>query len=191
MKESGASTPDKPHRPGATMTPSQTEYRLIPLTNGHSTIVDAEDYTFLMQWKWKAHPHKHVGLRAARDFKKMDKSTGKNIRKTFLMHRVITNCPDGLVVDHINGDMLDNRRENLRVCTSQENRFNSKTHMTKKGSKFKGVHKNRDKWRAVIMHNRKYIHIGNFLTPEEAARAYDAKALELFGEFAHLNFPKP
>ena len=94
------------------------------------------------------------------------------------------------IFNTFNGNMLDNRRRNLRVCTSQENRFNSKTHMVKKHSQFKGVHPNKDKWRAVIMHNRKYIHIGTFLTPEEAARAYDAKATELFGEFANLNFPK-
>jgi hypothetical protein len=163
------------------VTTPESEYRLIPLTRGQFAIVDATDYDHLTQWKWQASEHRK-GWRAIRSVK-------IPCRRSFLMHRQIMDCPDDMVVDHINGDMLDNRRSNLRVCTSQQNRFNSLNRKGNKHSGFKGVHPNRDKWRAIIMKDRKYIHIGNFLKPEDAARAYDAKAVELFGEFANLNFP--
>lgn len=163
------------------MTPT-SEYREIPLTRGQAAIVDAEDFEWLMQWKWQAGKHR-VGWRAVRTAK-------LPMRQSFLMHRQIMNCQDGMVVDHINGNTLDNRRSNLRICNHQENRFNSRQHRPNKHAQFKGVHPNRDKWRAIIMKDRKYIHIGTFPTQEDAARAYDEKAVELFGEYACLNFPR-
>jgi HNH endonuclease/AP2 domain len=172
---------------GAIMTPSE-DYRLIPLTHGQFAKVDAADFDWLMTWKWHALPDRNVGFRAARDtHRKID---GKRTNKRFLMHREIIACPEGMFVDHINGDPLDNRRVNLRICTFKQNRYNSRKRKEGKNSPFKGVYRNRKFWRAVIMKDRKYLHIGNFGSQEEAARAYDSKARELFGEFAHLNFPE-
>jgi hypothetical protein len=92
------------------------------------------------------------------------------------------------VVDHINGDTLDNRRANLRVCTKSENNRNRrKLHPTT--SRFKGVYKNTKPWIALIECNGKQFVLGRFASEEEAALAYDKAAKEHFGSFARLNFP--
>ena len=100
------------------------------------------------------------------------------------------NAPAGMQIDHINGNGLDNRKVNLRLCNSSQNQRNARKR--KSGtSRFKGVdwHKESKKWRARICVNRKRIHIGRYKSEFEAAQAYDKKAIELFGEFASLNFP--
>jgi hypothetical protein len=105
------------------------------------------------------------------------------------MHRLIINAPLGKEVDHINGDSLDNRRDNLRLCTRQQNCCNRK-HQIKAKSKYKGVHPRKDKWAAVIRFKKRLRHIGVFETEVAAAMAYDDKARELFGDFAFTNFNK-
>lgn len=111
---------------------------------------------------------------------------GRNV--TCYLHRVIMNAPPGVQVDHINGDTLDNRRCNLRLCTHKENGHNRK--LQGGTSKFKGVtwHKRDRKWQAGIRHNGKQIHLGYFNDDVEAARAYDRAARKYFGEFARVNF---
>jgi hypothetical protein len=106
------------------------------------------------------------------------------------MHRQVTNAPKGLVVDHINHNGLDNRRANLRLCTKQQNNCNSRS-FRHKTSNYKGVFKEKGskKFRAYIRFNKKPVHIGMFELEIDAAKAYDKKAKELFGEFAYLNFP--
>ena len=93
-------------------------------------------------------------------------------------------------VDHINGNPLDNRKSNLRICTNAENQRNKGVYKNNK-SGYKGVHwfKRDKKWQAQIKHNNKSIHIGLYEDKEEAARAYDKKAKELHGNFKNLNFP--
>ncbi len=112
----------------------------------------------------------------------------KNTKKTIYLHRKIMNAPIGMEVDHINGNALDNRKCNLRVCTSSENSFNMRG--TASGtSKYKGVSydsKNR-KWIAQIVCKDKKVWGGRFITEEEAAIAYNKLAKELFGQFARLN----
>lgn len=113
-----------------------------------------------------------------------------NYRLVYL-HRLVMGLEhrDGKIVDHINGNRLDNRKENLRICTIPENARNCISRRSKHG--FKGVQKNkkRNKFQAVIRINRKEKWLGYFNTPEDAARAYDCAAKELHGEFAKLNFP--
>jgi len=108
--------------------------------------------------------------------------------KTIRLHQFL--YPEHEVLDHINGDTLDNRACNLRAVTKSQNAMNRNTSNIGK-SKFKGVNKpdNAKTWRATIAQSGKKIHIGCFATEEEAARAYDKKAKEIFGEFARLNFP--
>jgi len=110
--------------------------------------------------------------------------------KREMLHRLIVGAPVGEVVDHINGDTLDNRRSNLRVCSRAENLWNAgkRRHNT---SGFKGVcfDKRDGRWYARIRAVGRVHDLGRYKTAEEAAMAYDAKAAELHGPFARLNFP--
>lgn len=93
------------------------------------------------------------------------------------------NASRGSIIDHINGNPLDNRRENLRFCTHAQNMQNSKVRKHS-GTGVKGVQKHRNKYRALICKNGKQIKLGSFDSIEEAKACYDAAALEIFGEFA-------
>lgn len=108
-----------------------------------------------------------------------------------LMHRFILSAAVGDEVDHRNGDGLDNRRGNLRHCTHRENLRNQRPQVGT-SSGFKGVwwHRAGQKWAAGICVTGKRLHLGLFIDERAAARAYDAAALEHFGEFARPNFPK-
>ena len=109
--------------------------------------------------------------------------------KKLLMHRLITQCPEHLHVDHINHNKLDNRRKNLRVCNRKQNQGNSRKQSNNKTG-FKGVFRSPNgKFIAQAKIDLKSIHIGTFETAEEAAKAYDKVALAEWGEFAKLNFP--
>lgn len=114
---------------------------------------------------------------------------------TLRIHQLIMNTPKGMHTDHINGNPLDNRKENLRICSPQQNSRNRRKNKNNK-SGFKGVkrccgkgYEGTIKWMASINFEGKRMHLGVYDIPEEAARAYDAKAKELHGEFAHLNWP--
>lgn len=105
------------------------------------------------------------------------------------IHRAITGAKKGEVVDHINGNTFDNRKENLRICSQQQNQFNQKAQTRNKSSRFKGVgwHKYHNKFRAYAKKDGHSFQLGYFKTPHEAAFVYDMKAFELFGEFAKPN----
>lgn len=154
--------------------------KVIPLTQGKFAIVDAEDYDRLAQHKWCA-------VRSKDTFYAQRWSNGKSVS----MHRVIMRAPKGLICDHKNHNGLDNRKGNLRLCTNAQNQYNKRP---KKdcSSKYKGVILRRDykRWRAKIGFKRKRVNLGDFTDEIKAAVAYDDKAIELFGEFAYLNFPE-
>lgn len=158
--------------------PGQPEgdVRLIALGDGHYAYVDAADYEWLSQWKWRMQ-----GGYAVRYEKK----------KLIYMHRQIMDAPKGKVVDHKNRNRLDNTRINLRICTHAENTQNARkiqgTHSCFKGVSYR---KERDKYFAQIYQNGDQIYLGLFAQETDAARAYDCKAVELFGEFARVNFPE-
>ena len=107
------------------------------------------------------------------------------------MHRVIIGAGEGEIVDHINHNGLDNRIANLRVATMRQNMWNMRKRRCNCSSKYKGVHrlKSKKKWRARITFNGRSILIGDFDTEKEAGMAYDARARELFGDYASLNLP--
>jgi len=152
--------------------------RRIGLTQGYFAIVDDGDYAWLMRWKWHVviGPHHVYAMRHSRPVK------GK--RHHILMHRVICKTPVGMDTDHINGNSLDNRRQNIRIATRSQNMHNRKPN--KRGvSKFKGVHwhKQHRKWCAVIQINKKRHHIGLFRDERVAALAYEATAKKAFKQF--------
>lgn len=144
----------------------------IPLTQGKTAIVDAEDYEVLSKFKWS-----YDGRYASR--------TDKDNKKVY-MHRVILEVSSNEIIDHINRDKLDNRRNNLRKASHQQNSSNSKmySHNT---SGYRGVYKWKNYWRAAITYEGKQISCGYYRSKEEAAQAYNEKARELFGEFAYVN----
>lgn len=158
----------------------------IPLTQDMVALVDDEDYEGLAKWKWcyRKREHNHIGY-ALRNARKQD---GK--QATIYMHRIILNLPRGCETDHINGNGLDNRKENLRVATITQNRWNrGKSHNNTSG--FKGVDwcKRDKKWRAKIEVNKKSVFLGLFKDKLEAVKVYNAAAIKYHGEFACLSNP--
>lgn len=110
--------------------------------------------------------------------------------KTTYLHRLIMGAGIGQQVDHINGDKLDNRRANLRLCTHAENQHNRKKN-SGTSSRFKGVywHNVTQKWQAYIRIDGDLRYLGLFEQEEAAAKEYDRAAKLCFGEFARFNFP--
>ncbi len=152
----------------------------IPLTQGKYALIDEADFGLVSDKKWCA-----------------DKAnTGDNYyattsmgRKHIRMHRLIMDAKKGEHTDHINGDTLDNRRSNLRICTHAENCRNQ--HVRNRGtSQYKGVSwsEDRRKWLVQIKVNYKTIPLGRFRNEIYAAGVYDKAAVKYFGEYANLNF---
>jgi len=143
------------------------------------TIVDDEDFEYLDQWKWSmSYGYVIRGYSIS------------GIKKNIQMHRVLVKPERGFMVDHINGNPLDNRKENLRICTNSENSRNR--HKIKERSLPKGVFWRKDKKRyyAQIMVNYKNKHLGGFRTIEEASIAYNEAAIKYHGNFASLSHGK-
>ncbi len=110
---------------------------------------------------------------------------GKSLYKHTYLHREVMNCDVNFQVDHVNGDRLDNRKSNLRICTNGDNSRNK----SRISGKYKGVYFNKinKKWIAQITFQYKNIYLGSFENIEDAAKCYNDKAVELHGEFAYLN----
>jgi hypothetical protein len=156
---------------------SDPSVRRIPLGNGLFASVDADDYEELSKYKWYA-------SRPGRTVYAICRTKGRVV----YMHRMIMRPRRGYVVDHIDGNGLNNRRCNLRVCTRRQNQGNQKPRGGT--SRFVGVSRWHDKWVARIQHRGKQYVLGTFDDEVEAVKARDRKAYELLGEFAHLNFPE-
>lgn len=149
-------------------------------------IVDDEDYERLNKFKWSLQEGKNTYY-AARN----DKSSGK--RKYIYLHRAVLNVTDSkILVDHINGNGLDNRKSNLRLCNNSKNQANrvKSKHSTQP---YRGIRRRRtlqDKYEARIRFKGKEYYLGRFDTAEEAALMYDLTLIAFHGEFANTNFSK-
>jgi hypothetical protein len=158
--------------------------RWIPLTQDRWALIDDADYEAVSKTNWCFIKGRHDGVTGyAQSNILQDDGTRK---RTFLHQHLLGHRQQ---VDHADGDGLNNRRSNLRVVTDVQNRMNSRTYKNNK-SGFKGVHLHVGRWVATIKVNNKSTHLGRFDTAEEAARAYDQAALEHFGSYARINFPK-
>lgn len=163
----------------------------ITLTRGYVAIVDDDDYPRLSQYKWHVAPsgkckNKLYAVRVQRK----DEYASYSERTSVAMHSMVIDCPSGQSIDHINGLGIDNRKENLRVSSHHQNMANQLQHKDSK-SPYKGIWRAQhcDRWAAQIVHRGKKIYLGLYYRAEDAARAYDSKAVELFGPFAKCNFP--
>ena len=109
--------------------------------------------------------------------------------RTIQMHREILNAPKGTIIDHINLDSLDNRKDNLRYANIQTNGFNRPKPIMPCTSKYKGVlrRKNDNRWTARIKFNGRHVELGRYKTEEEAAAAYNFASRIFFGEYRHEN----
>lgn len=158
---------------------------LIPLTKGYSAIVDIVDAD-LADLKWHVSTRNNYATRS---------TGGRSKRRNEWLHRIILErkLNRKLTVieypDHINGNGLDNRRQNLRVASMSQN--NRNTPLSKSNtSGYKGVIRSKSKrspWQANITYKNKRIYIGNFASAESAYEAYKQKAKELFGDFARVD----
>lgn len=143
----------------------------VPLFGGRSTVIDLEDYQIVETRLWSANVYGYA-----------------QTTRGELLHISIMGRRDGLVVDHINRDRLDNRRSNLRLCTRAENVVNAAKPKTNT-SGFKGVTWDsiRGKWKAQVYYRGKNVFLGRFDSATDAAIAYDKWASELHGSFLATN----
>jgi hypothetical protein len=158
--------------------------RIIPLSQGKYALVDEADYAELARYRWCVSWNVSGKQGHRKTFYAARSEKGRTIR----MHRQIMGAARGEVVDHINHNGLDNRRSNLRVCSQAENMRNRRG-WGGRTSRYKGVSylRRSDTWQAVIVCEGRRYNLGQFDSETDAAGAYNAKARELFGEFACLN----
>ena len=143
----------------------------IPLLNGGFALIDSADYPLVSKYKWRSH------LDRGRPYAR---APGH-----LLMHRVILSAKRGEVVDHINHDSLDNRRSNIKIATHSASNHN-RVLRNKLG--FRGVRHVDGGYAAEISNYKKREHLGFYLNIKDAARAYDAAAIRIYGEHAVTNF---
>ena len=151
----------------------------IELTQGKVALVDDEDFERLNQFKWFAARYRHYWYA-----KRSIRVKGKVV--AIHMHREIMNAPEGMSVDHRNGDGLFNCKENLRLCTHQQNMHNRQHPSKNNQLGVKGVYWNKreKKFKTQIRINRKLLHLGYFNVLGDADSAYRIAEEKYFGEFA-------
>lgn len=158
------------------------EIGYIPLRNGGEALIDACDAEFAGRWSWKW--RENTTSKAIYVVRNRFVSEGLG-RGMIYLHRALTDAPADRVVDHWDGNGLDNRRScNLRVCTNQQNLWNARLNTTGTKSGLKGAFPYKRRFRSEICVSGKTIRLGSFPTAEEAHAAYMAAAREHFGEFA-------
>lgn len=161
--------------------PVLKEIALVPLNIGFA-IIDAEDLELVSRYRWRFCQRTTRLAYAVTSYKKAD---GK--WKLIFMHRLIAKTPEGVMTDHRDGNGLNNCKSNLRIATNAQNQHNAGIRVDKRHSKYKGVTKDRKRWRAQIRIKGKKTYLGNYTTERDAALAYDLAAQQHFGEYANIN----
>lgn len=151
----------------------------MPLSKGRVALIDDADAELVRRYNWRTYARPRSG---GCNYYAYTHPAGKIL----YMHRLIMAAGAGIEVDHIDCDGLNNQRSNLRFATRAQNCANKNT-----GLQHRGIcwDKQTSNWRCTISFNNKNIHVGRFGDRDDALRAYDRRALELYGEFARLNFP--
>jgi hypothetical protein len=153
----------------------------IKLNLGFVAIIDDDDYPNISLNKW------FIDFKGNVTYAVRNEMTLGKSRKIY-MHRVVMGARKGQVVDHLDYNGLNNQKNNLRICTHGQN---LQHHYSAWGElPYIGVVRKREKFHARIVFNKERFCLGCYFTMEEAARVYDRKAIELYGEFAYLNFPE-
>mgnify|MGYP001593425534 CR=1 FL=1 len=155
----------------------------IPLTQGKFALVDDEDFQNFSKYKW------HCNNGYAKRMFSIGQFNGKSKLKAIYLHREIIGNNTKFGTDHIDGNRLNNQKNNLRICSQKKNAMNRTKQTASSSSQYKGVYwcKIVEKWRANIGFKRKKIHLGNFDCEMEAAKKYNEYAKKIFGKFAKLN----
>jgi hypothetical protein len=154
--------------------------KTLTTSSGVDFIVDDEDFEIVSKHKWKCDKTGYIRRNVWFD--------KKSRCEAITLHRYLLNAPEGMLVDHINGIITDNRKCNLRLASKSENRWNSKPPINNK-SGYKGVSLSNEtgKWRAQITVNGKRVNLGHFDNKHDAARMYNFWARDIFGDYAWLN----
>lgn len=155
--------------------------KLIKLTKGKFAQVDDDDFEYLNKFKWCT-----LSGGGSCEYARRAHQSGNKQIAILMQNEIITNHK-GFIVDHIDGNTLNNQKNNLRLTTQQKNCFNQKARIGT--SKFKGVNyeKNMNKWKSQIQAYGKKIYLGIYKTEIDAAKAYNEAAEKYHGEFARLN----
>lgn len=154
----------------------------IRVTRGNAhTYLDDADYERAKDFHWYKTQNGYVAGSVVE----------QGVRRRVYLHRWLLDAQPGQIVDHIDGNPLNNRRANLRLATRSQNQANRRRNATSR-SRYKGVtwHKGRGRWMARIQVDGRRMHLGYFTTPLEAAYMYDAFAQSRFGEYARVNIPQ-
>lgn len=182
------------HNPdGTTFIFLETKNKYFP--GKHTAIIDTEDWDKVREYRWSIRGDYYVSAVIPHPdgswhyYIREGKEARRRRRTTLSLHHLILGKPQkGMVVDHINHNGLDNRKENLRFATFTQNQQNSRSQVGS-SSKYKGVHWNTQtgRWKALLHVGAECIHLGYFTCEHQAALAYNKKAIELHGEYANLN----
>jgi hypothetical protein len=151
----------------------------VKLTRGYIAIIDDEDYERISQLRWQALPSQNGKIYAKGSLTGKIRKEGQKYQQV-LMHRFIMNAQPNTELDHINGNSLDNRKQNLRFTTHRENLRNRR--------KFKGTN---TEYKGVIKRGNKYVMVlqVEFDTPEDAAKLWDKLSKIVYGEHSKTNYP--